>query len=209
MAEPQKPIEADIVHELPDELAALIGRVIVAYARLEYNLTAMSALLLQLNMPEARIVLRTPRAVDRLDMALDLFALKAIEPSTDTVALRSLIEQACQGRDALAHGMWLRHPDTGELWLRLARGQWPKDKTQGAKVPRTILPQSIPYGPAECAATLKLVEAALEQVNELGKDLTIAQTTYPERFRPPGPNLNPLGYRRTREPPARRGSSRE
>jgi hypothetical protein len=203
-----QPLEADIVHELPDELALIIGRVIVGYARLEYNLSAVSALLLQLNKVESRIALRTPRAVDRLDMALDLFALKAIEPSTDTSALRTLIEQACVGRDALAHGMWLRHPENGSLWLRLTRGNWPKDKTEGAKIPRTFLPQAIPYGVEECAQTLALVEAALEQVNELGKDLHIAQTTYPGRFRPPGPNLNPHGYRKTREPPVPRGSSR-
>lgn len=202
----ESPVEADIVHDLPDDLAKLVGRVVVAYSRLEYNLSAMSALLLQLNKAETRIALRMPRAVDRLDMALDLFAIKAIEPSTDTAALRILIERACQGRDAIAHGLWLRHPGTGELWLRLARGAWPKDATQGAKIPRSIYPQAIPYGAADCAELLAVIEQCLEQTNELGKDMTIAQNSFPDRFRSPGPNLNPLGYRKTRPPPAPRGA---
>jgi hypothetical protein len=204
MIDPNKAFEADIIHELPDDLSALIGRIMVGYARLEYNLTALSALLLQLNKAESRIALRTPRAVERLDMALDLFAIKAIEPSTDTTELRALVEKASQGRDAIAHGIWLSHPETGELWLRLARGSWPKDKTQGAKIPRAIYPQSIPFGVEQCRETLATVTAALERLNDLGADLSLAQQSYPDRFRSPAPNLNPLGYRRTREPPTPR-----
>jgi hypothetical protein len=199
-------IEGDIVHELPDELNAVIGQVIVAYARLEFNITALAGLMLQLNKAEARIALRTPRVTERLDIVLDLFAIKAIIPSVDTVALRTMLEQAANGRDAIAHGIWLRHPETGELWLRHVRGNWPKDKTGGDRVKRSMLPQSIPYGPEQCKATLALIEEAFQRTNDLGAQVDRTQIAFPERFRGPAPNLNPLGRRRPKESQARRVS---
>lgn len=192
-------IEGEIVHELPDELNAAIGQVIVAYARLEHNVTALAAILLQLNKAESRIALRTPRVAERLDMVLDLFAIKGILPGIDAIALRSLLEQAANRRDTIAHGIWIRHDETGELWLRLARGSWPKDKTEGTKVSRVILPQSIPYGADECRETLKLIDQAFEMTNQLGLNLDYAVRAFPDRFRGPAPNSNPLGNRKPRE----------
>lgn len=42
-------VEADIIHDIPADLAEIIGRVIVAYARIVHNLTSLAGLLLQLN----------------------------------------------------------------------------------------------------------------------------------------------------------------
>src|SRR5690606_4578070 len=110
--------------------------------------------LLQLNKAEARIVLREPRAEDRLEMALDIFAIKGIEVQTDTESLRKTVSNATQKRDWLAHGIWLRHPETGDLFLRVSRGNWPKDATRGKAIKRAVFPQSIPYSAEDCMATL-------------------------------------------------------
>lgn len=201
-------VEADIIHTLPDDLAAIIGNVIAAYARLEYNLTTLSAMLLQLNKAEARLALRTPRATDRLDMALDLFAIKALVPVGDMAALRTLIEEASAGRDAIAHGMWLRHPEDGQIFLRMARGSWPKAMTEGHRISRTVFPQSIPYGVKDCAETLEKVELALRRLDLLGAQIDNLIATWPDRFGTPAPNLNPLGHRKPIAAQAPRGSSR-
>ncbi|HEX2257289.1 MAG TPA: hypothetical protein VHG92_11430 [Afifellaceae bacterium] len=207
MAEIQQPYEAEIVHQLPADLEALIGRVIVRYAKLEYKLTMLTGLLLQLNKPETRIALRTPRAVERLEMALDLFAIKAIPVRMDAQALRETLSQATSGRDVLAHGLWLQHPETKALHLRLARGSWPKDMSKGERVSRAIFPQAIPYGTEDCKQTLGLIDQALAGVEHLGKEIDDALEAFPERFREPAPVLNPLGRRNPKGSAPPRGSS--
>lgn len=201
-------LEADIIHDIPANLAEIIGRVIVAYARIEHNLTSLAGLLLQLNKPEMRVALRTPRAVDRLDMALDLFAIKALVPTIDETDLRGTIEKACTERDMVAHGLWLRHPETGELFLRLTRGSWPKDIAPGDGIKRAIFPQSIPYPLARCTAALQLCERALRGSDQLGHALDNGLKSSPDRFRPPSPVMNPLGYRKPKESRAQPKPSR-
>lgn len=166
-------------------------------------LTNLASLILQLSKTEARIALRQPRAVDRLDMALDLFAIKAIPITVDVDVLRELIQQCTSERDRVAHGVWLRHPETSELYLRIARGNWPKNMTRGEKISRAVFPQSLPYGKDDCLKSVDKTEKALSMVNYLGEALDHALMTFPERFRPPSPVLNPLGLRSRKGKPPR------
>ena len=145
-----KPIEALIVQKIPYNIAATLGRINVCYSLIEHKLSSLAALILQINKAEMRIALRMPRAVDRLDIVIDLFAVKAIPISENTSNLRTQLTEACSRRDNLAHGLWLKHPDTDVLYLRLTRGQWPKDVTNGQKIARTVFPQSIPIDLAYC-----------------------------------------------------------
>lgn len=193
MAELAFPFEAEVVHDLPDDLAAAIGHVMVKYARLEHALTMMIGLLLQLNKAEARIALREPRAADRLDIALDLFAIKDIPIKLDVPTLKGLLTEATSGRDLLGHGIWLRHPETGQLYVRQTRGKWPKNLSKNETVKRAIFPQSFPYSTDECRKTIATIEKALKAVEDLGSELDDALRTFPERFREPAPVLSPLG----------------
>ena len=195
MAEHPLPFDAEVVHDLPADLNREIGRVMVAFARLEHQLSSLVGLLLQLNKPEARVALKAPRAKDRLEMALDIFAIKGINIKLDTAALAKALDDATSERDRLAHGIWLRHPKTHELYLRMTRGAWPKDMTRGERVSRAVYPQSIRYSTKDARAALALIEKALSDVAALGAELDDALRTYPERFREPAPVLNPLGRR--------------
>lgn len=193
MAELAMPFEAEVVHNLPDDLAAAIGHVMVKYARLEHALTMMIGLLLQLNKTEARIALREPRAADRLDIALDLFAIKDIEVKINVSDLRGLITEATSGRDVLAHGIWLKHPTSGELYIRQTRGKWPKSLSNNQTVKRAVFPQAFPYSVVECRKTIATIDKALACVDDLGAELDHALQAFPERFRESSPVLNPLG----------------
>lgn len=193
MAELALPFEAEIVHDLPDDLAAAIGHAMVKYARLEHALTMLIALLLQLNKTEARIALREPRAADRLDIALDLFAIKGIAVRLDVSLLKGLVTETTSGRDLLGHGIWLRHPETGQLYVRQTKGKWPKNLSKNETVKRSVFPQAFPYSADECRKTIATVEKALSLISELGAELDDALRTFPERFREPSPLLNPLG----------------
>lgn len=195
MAKKVLPVEAEIVHDLPDAIAALIGRVMLSYAKLEHSLAMLTAVLLQLNKAEARIALRAPRAIDRLDMALDIFALKDIQIQMDVSELRGAITGAAAARDLLSHGLWLKHPDTDELFIQNIRGSWPKNLSDGEKISRTTYPQPIPYGVRNCKDALDAVHKALDLVARLGKELDHELRTSPEKFRALSPVLNPLGSR--------------
>jgi len=113
------PHSAEVIHEIPADLAEMVGRVIVAYSKLEHQLMRVVRALLQLSSQEARIALRSPTAADRLDMSVDLLALKAIEIQTDTAALRETIAKATSLRNQIAHGIFQRHPEDGEITFKI------------------------------------------------------------------------------------------
>lgn len=195
MAE-SKNLEAEVVHNLPDDLAAGIGRVMAVYTRIEHNLSSIASLLLQLNKAEMRIALRMPRAVDRLELVLDLFAIKAITVDIDAAQLNTEIAHVAARRDWLAHGLWLKHPENGKIYLRLTRGKWDANSAAGIPINRPIYPQSIEFSAADCMALVEKCEAVLEKIDELGRNLDFALSTWPERFRQPAPLVNPLGHRK-------------
>jgi hypothetical protein len=196
MLEPRV-VEGIVIHNLPDDLASGIGRVIVAYGRIEHNLSSIASLLLQLNKAEMRIALRMPRAADRMEMVLDLFAIKGITiKDLDTNSLKNEISEVSTKRDWLAHGLWLQHPETGEIFLRVSRGNWDKSETEGHKVSRPIFPQSKPFSASDCADILKRIEAILAEIDRLGSAVDHALKTWPERFREQAPLVNPLGHRK-------------
>ena len=200
------PYEAEIILELPAAMSEILGRIITVHSVLEHKLTSLSVILLQLNKGEARIAVREPKTVDRLDMALDLFAIKDIEVQSDTQAIREAVGKATAERNKIAHGLWLKHPGTGQVYLRIARGQWSKDLTRGERVSRAIYPQSVPFGVKDCKAILEQVLHALKLVDELGKEIDIALQSSPEKFQPPSPLLNPLGVRNPKGKKPQRGS---
>lgn len=207
MTQDRPTVEAEITHNVPALLKRRIGEIILLYSRLEHDLSSLSYVLLQLNKAEARIALKTPRAAERLDMALDLLAIKKLTPTTDAVALRTKIERCTTLRDQVAHGLFLKHPETGELFLRLARGSWPKDMTPAERVSRVIFPQSIRYGVEQADEALATITEARAGVSGLGQEVDGALQAFPERFRPPAPNLNPLGHRKPKAPAGQRAPS--
>lgn len=195
-------VEAEVVHDLPDEIVAGIGRIVVGTSKLEHKLTTMIGLILQIDKAEMRLTLREPRLPERLDIIHELFLLKALEPDFDFDGFRKSLEDISNRRHRVAHGLWLQVPNTGELYLRLARGSWPKNmliKGNAGRLRRDVLPQSIPHGPKELQEDLALINSALETLDELGALLDHSLATYPERFRQPLAPINPLGGHRPKK----------
>jgi hypothetical protein len=188
--------EAEIIHKLPNNLAAAIGRIVVLYAKLEHKVTALSGLILQLDRAEMRVAIRTPRVPERLEMALDLLALKKIHIPSDSDETRALLSVFAAERDRLAHGIWLRHPQTKKTYLRIARGKWPKDMTRGASINRIVLPQAVPYAAKDAISSLAQGEKTLAAIDILGEELDQAMKNHPERFRLPLPILDPFARRK-------------
>jgi len=188
-------VEAAIIHKLPVKLNTAIGRVIVTYAALEHKLSMVIAVILQLQKAEARLVMKEPRIPDRLDTIQDLLALRDITVATNFIKMRELLDTANRERDQLAHGVWLRHPKTRKLYLRLTKGTWKRTGANQNKIKRHVFPQSIPYSATECLSTLATIARAIELTQMLGAEVDAELQTSPDKFRPLAPVLNPLGHR--------------
>lgn len=188
--------EAEIIHDLPHGLASKIGLVVAAYSHLEHNMFMVVTLLLQLQRPEARIALRNGRPTDLLDTALSIFALRQIPLDLDTQEIRQALNAAKSERDYLAHGIWMRHPRTGQIYLRIAKGHWKEKSDDGHSVSRVVFPQAVPFGDQEADNKLRVIEHAITLVHRLGKAVDSALFAFPERFRQPAPILDPLARRR-------------
>jgi hypothetical protein len=201
-------VEAVIIYKLPVRLSTAIGRVITAYAVLEYKLSGCIAVILQLQKQEWRLVLKEPRASERLEAIEGLLAIRDITIDVDFVALRDLLDTANRERDQLAHGIWLRHPQTRKLYLRLTKGSWKKTGTHQNKIKRQIFPQSILFNAPECLTVLKTIERAITVIQTLGDGIDTARRASPEKFRPLAPVLNPLGHRSPIKEPAPHPPSR-
>lgn len=202
----QQVFEAEVVHDLPDEIANLVGQIIIAHAKLEHKLTTMIGLILQLDKAEMRLTIKEPRTYERLDMIIDLLALKAIEFSEDTREFRKSLETANNRRDRLPHGIWLKHPETGDFYLRVTKGHWPQEKlakNTSGRLKRVIYPEPHAYGCEELEGDLGIVLGALDQIDKLGAELDYFLATSPERFQQPLPPINPLGRYRARKPHGR------
>ncbi|HEX4302095.1 MAG TPA: hypothetical protein VHZ78_04845 [Rhizomicrobium sp.] len=203
MSEPSQSVQAKVIHKLPVGLLTEIGRVVVAYSRLEHEMTAVIAMTLQLQKPEARLVLDEPPIHDRLNTIQDLFALKGLLPDFPFEDAWNELKAINTLRNMIAHGIWLRHPETKKVWLRLTGGHWKRTEAFQPKVRRIIRPESAPMDSAECKAIRLRIEAALKQIQVLGAILDNARRTFPERFRPPAPVVDPLARRTAdkRRPP--------
>jgi hypothetical protein len=182
---PNPPFPAEITFDLPDDLAQAIGRLVALYAHIEHKLTSLSGLILQLDKAEMRVAIKTPRLAERFDMALDLFALKGIRMPFDTEAVKSQFTRLTTERDRVAHGLWLKHPTTGDLYLQITRGQWEKGLSDGATISRAVFPQSIPYSASNAEDALALGRQALQAVEDLGAELDRCLRQHPDRFQSP------------------------
>lgn len=201
-------VVAKVLKRLPTRLSCEVGKVVVAYSNLEHQFTAIIATILQLHKPEARLVLQSPPVFESLDTVQDLLALKALYTDLDFVTLRAELKELNALRNSIAHGIWLRHPTTKQVYLRLTRGQWKKRQAFDPPVRRVVFPESIPMGPKECAKITKRIDAAIRTVNLLGRAVDRMRETSPDRFRQRAPLVDPLARRTPPKPPTPRGASR-
>ncbi len=192
-------VNALVIHDLPDDIAAVIGRVIVVYSRTEESLKHLLSIALGLQKPEARLALQAMRPDQALTTLTQILGLRHLQLNADVSAIKSTLEEAKRQRDSLAHGIWLRHPDTGETLLRLSKGHWDKAKTNSVKISRAIYPEAMPYTIEDACNALEINLKALSKVDAIGMELDLLLVQFPDRFPVPVPLSNPKG-----QPPPKR-----
>lgn len=203
-------VEATVLRKLPATLERQIGRVGYLYTYLENCFTSMIAVILQLNKVEARLVVTSPRVQDRLTVVQDLLALKGIRLNFDFDGFREELKAINDQRNDVIHGLWLQLPGTRQIWLRITRGNWKKAQSHAPQVRRIIVPQANPVDADWCKEVAGQIVAATNKANRLGRAIDRLIATSPDRFRPPGPVVDPLGQRhKPKKRRARRSPSQE
>ena len=205
----QSRIEADVLVEIPGDMSLEVGNLVVAYSNLEHQFTAIIAIILQLNKPEARLALQSPPIFDSLDVVQDLLALKDFRPKFDFTAFREELKEINIWRNSVAHGVWLRHPETKAIYLRLTRGWWKQTQSFQPAVRRVVFPESVPMGKVEIEAITTRIKAAIEKCHVLGGYVDGMLAALPERFGQRAPLVDPLARRDAPKSPALRVSSPE
>lgn len=169
--------EYPLVLDLPASLSREIGRVIVAYAAMEMVLSKIIYALLGVGPKEGRLAIREPRALDRFELIRDLANLSGIADYPGTKLLAEGIKEVMIQRDQLAHGVWVRHPETGKLLLRLTKGQWQPVKGQRGNTKRLVKPEGIIYGPESARSLHSLIMALIPKIDHYGQAIQQAVQT--------------------------------
>jgi hypothetical protein len=144
-----------------------VGRVIVAHARLELALTELVYDLLRIDPKLGRQVLRGDNPSANYSILKRLFDLWGITPEVDFKKLKTDIEKACDKRNEVAHGVWVRMKGT-DVRLQLVRE---KRQTEVGLLDRRILPQFAKRGVGALRQDAKFINGITAKVRTLQKQV--------------------------------------
>ena len=186
-----------VTEDLPPSLFREIGRVIVGFARLEYQLSQAIYVVLRLDRQSGRLAIREPRATDRLSLLLDLLQQRGVSFATDTDALEASLAASQRERNQLAHGVWGLSPIDGQPALSITHGQWRPFGTR-ERVRRILVPESIPFTVSDCRRTLGEIHKCMDLLGVL-MDEVISLLPPPSSLQTPIERSRPLS--RSRDQP--------
>jgi hypothetical protein len=164
------PRDVPVVRELPPNLMGEIGRVIFSHAYVEWRLNLIVYDFLHVTKVLRRLVDGDFRAIDRFDLICDLISLKDVKTGVDLIRLRKSLLSATTQRDLLAHGTWVRHPQTKAFLLHLASGSWKPETNKKGQNKRPTRPEVPEYGIDECRSLSQLIEEIILTIDELYSD---------------------------------------
>ncbi len=174
--------EWKIVVDLPDAYAAAIGKVVTHWAYLERLLNTIAYQLLNVSPKHGRVAVRSPRADDMVTMIGQLMTLEKVTTTVDLPVVINAVRALKNGRDLIAHNVWVIDPETGSLLVQNLSGNWKPDPA-GPKISRRITPEAVELGPEELAELKGAIEAACQAAIKLSLD--IAAQLEASRKKPP------------------------
>lgn len=149
--------------DLPDDMLAAIGLVMVKHSIMETLLMRTCYLLAGVDDVTGRLAIREPRTSDRLAMLADLAKHRNIQ--LDQEAIKTLnrdIPTATKMRDTLAHSLYFQHPEKGHYMVRETAGTWRPGGTK-ASVKKKVQPS----GPIISAEAIIGIAKLIYSINEI------------------------------------------
>jgi hypothetical protein len=106
-----------------------------------------------------------------LDIICDLISLKNVETDVDLIGLRKSLVSITTQRDLLAHGTWVKDPQSKAFVLRLVKGSWKQPvKSKKMQTKRSRKPRVPQYGIEECRSLSRLINGTILTVDKLYLD---------------------------------------
>jgi hypothetical protein len=130
-----------VANTLPSRYFEGIGKIIVAHAIVEKEVSELIFDLAQIDYSIGRAAFRYQAASERFKLAKRLMVMHGIEPPPPLV-INELLEQitdCCNIRDQFAHCVWLQIPPD-RIALRVTKGEF---ETEQGIIDRTALPQAL------------------------------------------------------------------
>lgn len=158
----------DVALEIPDSLAALIGKIIINWTVFETNLFDYTYQLIGITTKQGRLSVKEPAVQDHVSLIEELCELRGV-PFPDALATRRAELQELQSwRNWLAHGLIMRHPTSNLAHIRILRGQW---RPAGDKTSRKIHPEARLLTVTQLGQILTDIQSAIAMMHKLRKEL--------------------------------------
>lgn len=104
-------------------------------------------------------------------MIQQLMSLERVETKTiDLAELAKTVADMERGRDLVAHGIWLRDPESGAIMIQDLSGNWRPDP-KSPKVPRRISPQGVVVGPDDLHKMAALILVTTQMTERAGEEI--------------------------------------
>jgi hypothetical protein len=113
----------NIIFDLPRWINTGIGKVIMTHAILENKVSELVYDLAQVSYPAGRVAIIDRSAREQFKVAIELINMYGIAPSISVNKLRDQIEDCCEVRDRLAHGIWMKDKDGSGVVIRIQKGK--------------------------------------------------------------------------------------
>lgn len=151
---------------LPDAFNTLIGLIMVRWGYLELRLQQLVFMTLRVSEPQGRLAVKNLRAMEMVELAVDLMLLEGVRLEVEGLSQLKEIESR---RNLLAHGVWHHDAAGGTYILRDLTGAWRSEEKGGAKVKRKILPAGVPITIHNLQDLASAVEGAVRNAEEVGR----------------------------------------
>lgn len=171
-----------IWYRLPTKYSTAIGRMISRFAVLESALRTLIYALLELEPKMGRVAVRNPRIKDSFAMIKDLMGLRSFTTTLDIKLLASECKKMEQFRDKIAHGVWVRHPQSDLPILQVTAGKFSK-KPGGKSLTGRIRPAGFNVTFEDFRAYTRGVDFALKAVKQLGQELNAQHRALQKKLR--------------------------
>ncbi|MFS2109640.1 hypothetical protein ACCC88_08130 [Sphingomonas sp. Sphisp140] len=162
--------------DLPDDLSAEIGRIIVRWATFEHLLQRIVTRLIGVTDAVARLAVREPRAIDRISLIRDLIELQTVKTDAESFKkFRARAEANGLIRDLLAHGIWFFEDG---LWhIMYARGMYPVEDRGTQHPNRRVSPEARIVTLEEAQKVTMEINALLMSAEQLQQSLFSESTS--------------------------------
>ena len=169
--------EYPVTLDLPSDLLPWIGKIVSYWALAEWIQAGTIAKLLNIGRKEGRVMFGA-RIGNSLSKIKQLMEIKEIPLPADLSDASMLLSRCDEARNLLGHGVWMLDPESGDMCVQNASGQWKQAQppVSKRKYPEAFFPTNPWF-----EETLEEVKSAIRWLQALDGHIDTALATSPEK----------------------------